>query len=102
MGRPSAPVCLVTSRRPSISAVAARTGSRARARLTPPALPRPPACTCAFPTPNLPPSFSAAAPAGLSGGAQAPGLEVTSQLDAARLAAATGMYLRLHHPQLAA
>ena len=60
MGRPSGPVCLVTSRWPSMSAVAARTVSRSRASLTPPALPRPPACTWALTTHRLPPSDCAA------------------------------------------
>src|SRR5690606_39627777 len=34
--------------------------SRLLTTLTPPALPRPPACTCALTTQTLPPSFSAA------------------------------------------
>src|SRR6187455_2602178 len=63
IGKPSDPVCLVTSRWPSMSAVAERTVSRSRASLTPPALPRPPAWTWALITQSLPPNDCAAATA---------------------------------------
>ena len=46
-----------------MSAVAERTVSRSRASLTPPALPRPPACTWALTTHSLPPNDCAAATA---------------------------------------
>src|SRR6185312_5090624 len=44
-------------------AAAERTDSRSRASLTPPALPRPPACTCALITQTEPPSARAASTA---------------------------------------
>ena len=53
-------VCLVASRVPSMACAAERTVSRSRATLTPPALPRPPAWTCALTTQTDPPSASAA------------------------------------------
>src|SRR5512139_2276439 len=61
IGSPSAPVCLVVSRLPSMPAAAAATSSTVFASFTPPALPRPPACTCALTTQTLPPRASAAA-----------------------------------------
>ena len=58
---PSAPVCGVTRRWPIRASAAAATASTDRATLMPPALPRPPACTCAFTAQTPPPSVSAAA-----------------------------------------
>ena len=72
MGRPAAPVCFVTSRWPSIAAAAALTASGSRATLTPPALPRPPACTCALTTHSAPPSARAAASASSAVAATSP------------------------------
>jgi hypothetical protein len=58
--QPSGPLWCVTRRLPSMPA-AASTSSSERASFTPPALPRPPACTCALTTHSEPPSASAAA-----------------------------------------
>ena len=61
MGWPAAPVWCVTSREPRNSvATAFRAASPVTLR-TPPALPRPPACTCALTTQWSPPSVRAAA-----------------------------------------
>src|SRR5690348_12968914 len=61
MGRPSGPVWWVCRRLPNIPSAAARTSSLERHSFTPPALPRPPACTWAFTTHRLPPRDWAAA-----------------------------------------
>ena len=60
IGWPSAVVCLVTSRVPSIASAKAETSSIEPARLTPPAFPRPPAWTCALTIHASPPSAMAA------------------------------------------
>jgi hypothetical protein len=57
------PVCFVVSRWPSMPAAAAATSATDFTTLTPPALPRPPACTCALTTQTEPPRRSAASTA---------------------------------------
>src|SRR5690348_13993623 len=59
-GWPSGAFCLVTSRVPSSFLAASSAASASLTSLTPPALPRPPACTCALTT-TRPPSVLAAA-----------------------------------------
>ena len=59
-GTPAGPVWCVTRVEPSIAAAASRASDAEATSLTPPALPRPPAWTCALTT-TRPPSSSAAA-----------------------------------------
>ena len=72
-GRPSGPVCLVFRRCPSMPAAADTTSSGDLASLTPPALPRPPACTCALTTHTEPPRRLAARAASSGWRRPAPG-----------------------------
>ena len=57
---PSGGVCGVFSIMPRICFAAASAAAGSSASFTPPALPRPPACTCALTT-TFPPSFAAIA-----------------------------------------
>src|SRR3989337_2540590 len=59
MSWPSSPVCWVPRRVPIIGSVSSGRSPIDEAILTPPALPRPPAWTCAFTTQREPPMSSA-------------------------------------------
>jgi hypothetical protein len=70
---PSAPVCGVRSRMPRISLATRFASDGDFASLMPPALPRPPACTCAFTTTTSAPSARAASSASAGVLASRPG-----------------------------